>query len=522
MSVQFHNRYCLELPHDTQPDNYRRQVFQACYSLVDPTPVRAPTLVAYSKEVAALLGFTSEFCLSEEFSSIFAGNTQMEGMCTYASCYGGHQFGNWADQLGDGRAISLGELVYDNSSWELQLKGAGPTPYSRMGDGRAVLRSSIREFLCSEAMHHLGIPTTRALSLIQTGDAVVRDMFYDGNAKHEPGAIVCRVAPTFIRFGNFEIFYARRDAETQRKLLDFTLRHYYPECGAPSKEAYVEMFRSICHRTAKMISGWMGVGFVHGVMNTDNMSILGLTIDYGPYGWLDHYDPGWTPNTTDSYQKRYAYGSQPSIALWNLERLANALYEQIQDVSPLENALQYYVDSFEQTYRQLRSQKLGLSTFKESDLDLFSHLNKALQSEEIDMTIFYRSLAKVSKNTDPKRETADLLHPIRDAFYQYEGRSHEAMGNWVRQYLQRLQDEERSDAERTDAMNRVNPKYILRNYLAQKAIDLAEKGDFSLVQQTLAVMRNPFDEQPERESFAQKRPEWARNRPGCSTLSCSS
>jgi uncharacterized protein YdiU (UPF0061 family) len=254
-------------------------------------------------------------------------------MRPYAARYGGHQFGVWAGQLGDGRAITLGELMpRPGERWELQLKGAGRTPYSRTADGRAVLRSSVREFLCSEAMHFLGVPTTRALSLVATGDIVVRDMFYDGNPMPEPGAVVCRVAPSFVRFGNFEIHASRGENELLQRLADYIITEHFKELGPPTPEVYKLWFEEVCRRTGVMIAHWMRVGFVHGVMNTDNMSILGLTIDYGPYGWLEGYDPAWTPNTTDLPGRRYAYGRQPDVAAWNLARLANALGPLIEDV----------------------------------------------------------------------------------------------------------------------------------------------------------------------------------------------
>lgn len=467
-----------------------------------------------------MLGMDAAFCGSQEFVDAFSGNKLLEGMISYASCYGGHQFGGWAGQLGDGRALSLGELVHEGESWELQLKGAGPTPYSRMGDGRAVLRSSIREFLCSEAMHHLGVPTTRALSLISTGDRVYRDMFYDGNTRAEPGAIVCRVAPSFLRFGSLEIFHSRRDLDNQKKVLDFLVRYHYPQFALiPPKEAYCAMFRSLCEKTADMVKKWMGVGFVHGVMNTDNMSMLGLTIDYGPYGWIDNYDPSWTPNTTDSMQGRYAFGQQPSIALWNLEKLANAIYPQVEDAKPFEDALQHYVDCFEGGYRALRMQKLGLQGSDSQDKELLLSLNRALQSTEVDMTVFFRNLARCSKDTDPRAQESIIMSPIQSALYQS---STEELLMWMRTYTKRLKKEEASDAERAENMNRVNPKYVLRNYLAQQAIEKSEEGDHSQVHRLLDVMRRPFDDRPEYEEYAQKRPEWARNKPGCSTLSCSS
>ncbi|MDH3644736.1 MAG: protein adenylyltransferase SelO family protein, partial [Gammaproteobacteria bacterium] len=303
MNLQFDNRSVRALPADSESGNSRRrQVSNACYSRVSPTPVAKPELVAYSPEVAALLGLSPADCESASFAEIFTGNKVLPGMDPHATCYGGHQFGNWAGQLGDGRAINLGELVNPaGEHWMLQLKGAGPTPYSRSADGLAVLRSSVREFLCSEAMHHLGVPTTRALSLTVTGESVVRDMLYDGNAAPEPGAVVCRVARSFTRFGHFEMLAARGETDLLRRLADYTIGTHFPALapGEPNnKDTYVAWFAEVCHRTVEMVVEWMRVGFVHGVMNTDNMSILGLTIDYGPYGWLEDYDPDWTPNTT--------------------------------------------------------------------------------------------------------------------------------------------------------------------------------------------------------------------------------
>ncbi|NRA34917.1 MAG: YdiU family protein, partial [Polyangiaceae bacterium] len=308
MTVPFQSRFVSELPGDKLSANRPRQVEGACYSLVEPTPVAAPKVIAHSQEVADQLGYSSDDLESARMSAVLGGCALQEGMTSFAAAYGGHQFGNWAGQLGDGRAISLGERQGPDGNWlEMQLKGAGPTPYSRTADGRAVMRSSVREFLCSEAMFHLGVPTTRALSLVSTGDAVVRDVLYDGNAKPEPGAIVCRVAPSFLRFGNFELFASRGDETTLRQLTNYTLRHFFPQLLTPEmiagtiepgKDEIAAMFSEVCLSTAIMVNHWMRVGFVHGVMNTDNMSILGLTIDYGPYGWLEDFDPTWTPNTT--------------------------------------------------------------------------------------------------------------------------------------------------------------------------------------------------------------------------------
>ena len=325
-ALKFDNRFINELPADLVRGPGVRQVQNAAYSFVAPTPVTKPELLAHSSAVAQLLGLSDTDIQSSEFLNAFSGNALLPGMEPFATNYGGHQFGHWAGQLGDGRAISLGEVISNNAQrWELQLKGAGPTPYSRHADGRAVLRSSMREFICSEAMHHLGVPTTRALSLITTGDDVVRDMFYSGDAKPEPGAIVCRVSPSFIRFGNFELPASRGDTKLLEQLVQFCIARDFPHLKDRGANKISDWFIEICERTAVLMAHWMRVGFVHGVMNTDNMSILGLTIDYGPYGWLEGFDPEWTPNTTDAQGRRYRYGNQPQIAHWNLTRLASAL-----------------------------------------------------------------------------------------------------------------------------------------------------------------------------------------------------
>ncbi|HVJ37063.1 MAG TPA: YdiU family protein, partial [Stenotrophomonas sp.] len=319
MIREFDNRFLQQLPGDPEAGPRVREVLGAAWSAVAPTPVRAPRLLGYSREVAAALGLEPDEVAEPGFAQVFAGNALWPGMQTYAANYGGHQFGHWAGQLGDGRAIGLGEVIGgDGTRHELQLKGAGRTPYSRGADGRAVLRSSLREFICSEAMHHLGVPTTRALCLVGSGESVVRDMFYDGHPRAEPGALVCRVAPSFLRFGSFELPASRGDLALLRQLADFTQARDYPELIGTAAARDAEWFGQICERTAEMVAQWMRVGFVHGVTNTDNMSILGLTIDYGPYGWLEDYDPEWTPNTTDAGGRRYRFGAQPQVAYWNL------------------------------------------------------------------------------------------------------------------------------------------------------------------------------------------------------------
>ncbi len=548
--LRFDNSFQRSLPADPEENGRRRQVLRACYSRVAPTPVSAPRLLAYSREAAELIDLGKEDCESELFVEVFSGNRVLADMQPYAACYGGHQFGNWAGQLGDGRAITLGEVRSSGGQrWELQLKGAGPTPYSRTADGRAVVRSSVREFLCSEAMHHLGVPTTRALSLIATGDSVVRDMFYDGHPRAEPGAVICRMAPTFLRFGNFEIFASRNDEPTLRALAEYTLGQFFPGLGAPGPESYTAMFREICRRTAIMIAHWMRVGFVHGVMNTDNMSILGLTIDYGPYGWLDDFNPGWTPNTTDRNGRRYRYAHQPGIALWNLVRFAEALLPLIRVTAQLETALGEYERTLRDQLYEMQLAKLGLTPGDRAgaaDLDrgtsadtgeapplgvelgdgLIDELLVVLTRAETDMTIFYRQLGEVPADRDwLQRPDGELIEPLRAAYYSPDDLTPERVGplaSWVRRYLGTLIDRGTAPAERLARMRAANPRYVLRNYLAQLAIDEVERGETGKLLELLEVLRRPYDDQPGRDELAQKRPDWARQRAGCSMLSCSS
>jgi uncharacterized protein YdiU (UPF0061 family) len=531
VSLTFDNRFTRELPADPDPRNHRRQVNRACYSRIRPTPAAAPRLVAYARETAELLGLEARDVESDALTPVLAGNRLLPGMDPHAMCYGGHQFGHWARQLGDGRVINLGEVLNGHGEhWMLQLKGAGPTPYRRMGDGWAVLRSSVREFLCSEAMHHLGVPTTRALSLVTTGEQVERDMFYDGRPRPEPGAVVCRVAPSFIRFGNFELHAFRQETDVLRQLTEFTIRNHFPHLGDPaSGETLVAWFREVCERTARMIVHWMRVGFVHGVMNTDNMSVLGLTIDYGPYGWLEDYDPQWTPNTTDAEGRRYCFGNQPYIAQWNLLQLANALYPLVEAAEPLEQALAAYAETFDNEWRRMMADKLGLAAFDPAtDDELVEELVRILTLAETDMTLFYRALARLEAAGDSNIEARgddELLAPLLHAYYQPDQLTPDRkarIGRWLRRYIERVRREGTPDAERRERMNAVNPKYVLRNYLAQQAIDKAEQGDPALIHELLDVLRRPYDEQPDKEAFAQKRPEWARHKAGCSMLSCSS
>lgn len=521
MKLILDNSFIKYNPADEETSSASRQVMGAAYSFVTPVIPSHPKLIHYSDELANECGFSQNEIQSEEVLKILSGSEIYPDTKPFAMCYGGHQFGHWAGQLGDGRAINLFEHFHQQKRYSFQLKGAGPTPYSRNADGFAVLRSSIREYLCSEAMHHLGIPTTRALSLVTTGDLVWRDMMYDGHPMQEKGAIVCRVALSFIRFGNFEIFASRKDYHNLKRLADYTIQYFYPHIQNEEPKKYLDFFREVSQKTLDLMLEWQRVGFVHGVMNTDNMSIVGLTIDYGPYGWLEDYNPNWTPNTTDKEGKRYRFGNQASIALWNLVQLANALYPLIEDVPALEEILENYHNQWEEKYPLLLANKLGLLTLNDSIQKLISDLESILKKEETDFTIFHRQLGLVEKNM----EVSEVFQLISSAFYTPETLDtivKTEWNQWIQSYLNEIKLDTRSDAERRESMNYINPKYVLRNYMAQLAIEAVEKEDYTLIDELYRLLKNPYSEQPEYEKWYAKRPDWAREKVGCSMLSCSS
>ena len=513
--MEFSHRYVDALPGDVSGDNRRREVTGAAWSLVYPEPVAAPTFLSFSPELAAELGLPGDWQNSEEWLEWLSGNAIPPGAEPYAMNYGGHQFGNWAGQLGDGRAINLGEIKDQSGTWQtLQLKGAGPTPYSRSADGRAVLRSSIREYLCSEAMHHLGIPTTRALSLVGTGDQVVRDMFYDGHAAPEPGAIVCRVAPSFLRFGNFQIHAARQEKDLLAQLVRWTIEEHFPDIDADSPEAPLLLIQTVLERTAELIADWMRVGFVHGVLNTDNMSVLGLTIDYGPYGWVDHFDQDFTPNTTDANSRRYVFGNQPRVGHWNVAQFARALLPLIDNVGAVQELVDSFPKVFSNAYRSRMAAKLGLETLDDESLiqDLFSWM----QGFETDWTLFFRGLMEV----DPENPDVSLLD---DAFYHPPAAADlEIIQAWLDSWAHGVLMDGADDDLRIQRMSAANPWFIPRNYLVFQAIEAAEKGDMALLDDLFDAARTPYDVQEGREHLAARRPEWARQQPGASMLSCSS
>jgi uncharacterized protein YdiU (UPF0061 family) len=454
-----------------------------------PTPLPAPYFVAASSRAAALVGLDVETLAQADFVAAFTGNALLPGSEPLSAVYSGHQFGVWAGQLGDGRAILLGELDGPEGRMELQLKGAGKTPYSRMGDGRAVLRSSIREFLCSEAMAALGIPSTRALVVTGSNQRVMRENI-------ETAAVVTRMAPSFVRFGSFEHWHYRDKPDELKLLADYVIDGFYPELRSAANP-YKELLAEVTRRTARMIAHWQSVGFMHGVMNTDNMSILGLTLDYGPFGFMEAFDVNHICNHTDQ-GGRYSYANQVAIGHWNCYALGNALLPLIGTVDEAQEALDAYMPAFEAKMDELLHAKLGLATVAEGDRALIDGLFTIMQASHVDFTLLFRRLG------DLKLGAPEGDAPLRDLFIDRA-----AFDEWAVRYRERLRTEASVDADRRSAMNRVNPKYILRNYLAQQAIERAQNGDYAGVRDLLAVLEQPFDEQPGHEAYAALPPDWA-------------
>ncbi|MCU6433236.1 YdiU family protein [Undibacterium sp. Jales W-56] len=488
-------------------ENQFAQLPSDFYTVLRPTPLAAPYLVGASSKAADAIGLSADALNTDLFTEIFTGNQLISGSTPLAAVYSGHQFGVWAGQLGDGRAILLGDVAAQNTAdspngrIEIQLKGAGMTPYSRMGDGRAVLRSSIREFLCSEAMAGLGIPTSRALSVTGSDHYVMRET-------PETAAVVTRLAPSFIRFGSFEHWYYNNAPEQLQALADFVLGNYYPAL-LEHDNPYQALLQEVTQRTAKLMAQWQAVGFMHGVMNTDNMSILGITLDYGPFGFMEAFNAGHICNHTDT-QGRYSYRMQPKIGHWNCHALAQALLPLIGTVEDTQAALSAYQPAYQQAFDLLLHQKFGLQQLtehREADGKLFDQFFDLMQQNGADFTHSFRHLSYI--NT----AKSALDEKLRDGFIDRS-----ALDLWLEQYRQRLQTERSDDPARQRAMQSVNPKYILRNYLAQIAIEKAQKKDFSEVAKLLQILENPFDEQAEHDDYAALPPDWAREL----EVSCSS
>ena len=490
-------------------DNAFARLPEHFYTRLLPTPLRDAYFVAASASAAELIGIDSVALARPESVAPLAGCSIVAGSDPLAAVYAGHQFGVYVPQLGDGRALLLGGVRgVDGRLWELQLKGSGKTPYSRMGDGRAVLRSSIREFLCSEAMHALGIPTTRALAITGADLPVFRETV-------ETAAVVTRLAPSFVRFGSFEFFFWRGEHEALRRMADYVIDTFFPDCRVAGDDAapYLALLREIARRTARLIAQWQGVGFCHGVMNSDNMSMLGLTIDYGPFGFIDSFNAGHVCNHSDS-EGRYAYGQQPAVAHWNLYCLAQALIPLTIDLDATRAAVDTFIEEYEQAISEVMHAKLGLATIEDGDKALIERLLALLHANRTDWTLFWRKLATLPMGATSVQVEA----PVRDLFMDRD-----AFDAWAVEYRARLRREAAGDAERAARMNCVNPKYVLRNYLAEIAIgkargDGGEPRDFTEVERLLRVLAHPYDEQPEHEGYAKAPPDWASG----IALSCSS
>ncbi|MFU0871569.1 protein adenylyltransferase SelO [Kluyvera sichuanensis] len=480
MNLSFNTRWRDELP--------------GFYSALQPTPLTNARLIWHNAPLAHELAVPDSLFAPEHGAGVWGGETLLPGMSPLAQVYSGHQFGVWAGQLGDGRGILLGEQQLENDKTvDWHLKGAGLTPYSRMGDGRAVLRSTLRESLASEAMHYLGIPGTRALAIVTSDTPVYRETV-------ESGAMLMRIAESHIRFGHFEHFYYRREMDRVRQLAEYTVRHHWPHLQ-DEPDCYGLWFKDVVARTARMIARWQTVGFAHGVMNTDNMSILGLTLDYGPFGFLDDYQPGYICNHSD-HQGRYRFDNQPAVGLWNLQCLAQALSPLI-DVDTLNAALDSYQSVLFREYGQRMRQKLGLFSEENGDNDLLNGLYALMEREGSDYTRTFRMLSET--------EQQNAASPLRDEFIDRA-----AFDAWFTQYRTRLQQEQVDDAQRQRAMKQVNPTVVLRNWLAQRAIEQAEKGDYQELHRLHEALRDPWSDRED--DYSRRPPDWGKRL----EVSCSS
>jgi serine/tyrosine/threonine adenylyltransferase len=480
-------------------DNSYARLPESFHAKLNPTPFStAPYLISFNPAAADLIDLDPDEALRPEFAGVFGGSLLVPGMEPLAMLYSGHQFGVYVPQLGDGRAILLGEVRNGRGEkWDLQLKGAGMTPFSRDGDGRAVLRSTIREYLCSEAMHGLGIPTTRALCVVGSDHQVYREQV-------ETGAVVLRMAPSHVRFGSFEVFYYRKQHEQLKVLADYVIAQHFPHL-TEAAEKYARFFTEIVERTAGLIAQWQAVGWAHGVMNTDNMSILGITLDYGPFGFIDDYDPGFICNHSD-HNGRYAFNQQPYIGLWNLSCLAQALLP-LAEKDALKAALDSYTPLCERRYMELMRTKVGLIEEHEDDAALIQDLLGLMQQSRVDYTNCFRTLGAFSS------VAGSLNESLRDFFLDRA-----AFNAWAQRYAERLRKEQSHDGERRSRMDRVNPRYVLRNYLAQTAIEKAQQKDYSEVDRLLTLLQDPYSDQSGMDAYAAAPPNWGKHL----SVSCSS
>lgn len=489
------HRHRLE---ELQFDNTYARLPEAFYARVEPTPLPNPVLVSFNPDAAALLDLDPDEAKRPEFAGVFGGQLLIPGSEPVAMLYSGHQFGIYAGQLGDGRAILLGEVRNDRGeTWDLHLKGAGQTPFSRDGDGRAVLRSTIREYLCGEAMHGLGIPTTRSLCIVAGDEPVLRE-------RPEVGAMLLRMAPTHVRFGSFQAFFARRQPEYVKQLADYVIARFYPHL-VEAVDRYPRFFHEVSVRTARLIAKWQAVGWAHGVMNSDNMSIIGLTLDYGPYGFLDAYDPAFICNHSD-HHGRYSFQNQPDIGYFNLRCLGQALSSLVTPQQEQE-ALAAYEAAYAAHYLELMRAKLGLQDAKPEDAALVSSLLELMAAGRVDYTIFFRALGGFKSGEGEANDS------LRDFFTDRDGFS-----RWAVRYADRLRAETGRDVDRRARMHQVNPKYVLRNYLAQTAIERARQKDYSEIDRLRQLLKDPFAEQPDMDAYAAPPPDWGRQ----ILVSCSS
>ncbi|XP_077977550.1 protein nucleotidyltransferase YdiU-like [Glandiceps talaboti] len=507
-------------PVDKEEKIYVREVKDVLFSRVLPSPLQTPVKLAAVVQpvLEDILDLHMDVTKTDYFLAFVSGNTIVTDSTPLSHRYGGHQFGNWADQLGDGRAHLLGEyLNRKGERWELQLKGSGLTPYSRRGDGKAVIRSSVREFLCSEAMYYLGIPTSRALSLVVSDDPVWRDQFYDGHLKKERAAVVLRLARSWFRIGSLEILAYKKETHLLRKLTDFVIEQYFPLIDATDENKYLALLSEIVSHTADLMARWMSVGFAHGVMNTDNFSLLSITIDYGPFGFLDNYIPGFIPNSSDD-EGRYSFENQPDVGFYNMNQLRAALWSLLtpDQKRQSESVLRGYVEIYKRKFIEIFRTKLGLLQTAEEDEYIIGLLLKMMEDTAADFTMTFRQVGELTLQQLQNNDIPNRLWSLSGL------QEHPQWSEWLDIYCKRIiqNGEEDTDQLRSDRMNAVNPRYILRNWMAESAIKKAEKDDFSEVQNLHTILQNPYEEQEKAElaGYADPPPQWARKiRVSCSS-----
>ena len=515
-----HDRLIDRLPGQPERIPGSRQVSAAAWAAVWPVPVPSPAIVGCDRPLLDAFGIPPALCDDPGFAQVMGGCALYAGMTPWAHNYGGHQFGHWAGQLGDGRAISLGDLAdVDGNRWEIQLKGAGPTPFSRNGDGRAVLRSSLREFVASQAMHALGVPTTRAPLLLTTGAQVVRDRFYDGHPAPEPGAIVVRAAPSFLRIGSLQLPASRGEAALAGSLIDLAIDRHYPALrDQPDRTG--AFFGAVAEACARLVAEWERVGFVHAVLNTDNVHLGGLTIDYGPFAWMEAFDPDYTPNTSDAGGRRYRFGAQPAMMRWNLAALAQALSPLVEDLHPLTEGLHTYDRVLAECRQQQACDRLGLADAGRA-MALKKRWERLMQAAGLDMTLAWRALGRFHPGSRSAGLPSLLLAEAVTDRSRFAAQI-DALSAWLADYRASLAAEGRDPGERRAAMDAVNPWFVPRNWLLQQAIEAAEGDDWQPLQRLCQAAAQPYREDMAFADLVAPCPPHLARHPGCSQLSCSS